>query len=107
MGSSGKVLTLAPIYPLEGGLDIYPEFSSGPFAWRTAPLLDAADRARYKIVSPADLDELLRHDPPVGIIVGAEPIQMEYPLVQYAMQHNYLPLPMSSGLTAWVLRTRP
>ncbi|MFY9852701.1 MAG: hypothetical protein WAK26_02340, partial [Terracidiphilus sp.] len=107
VGSSGKVLTLVPVYALEGGMDIYPEFATGSFAWRTASQLNDADRARYKMVSPADLDELLRSDPPAGIIVGAEPIQMEYPLVQYAKQHNYSPLPMSDRLTIWVLRQRP
>jgi hypothetical protein len=101
---SGKVLTLAPIYPLEGGLDIYPEFSTGPFAWRTAFMLSATDRLRFKMVSATDLDELLRTDPPSGILAGVEDEQMEYPLIQYAKQHNYVQLPMSKGLTVWVPR---
>ena len=32
----GRVLTLAPIFPLEGGADIYPELATGPFAHASA-----------------------------------------------------------------------
>jgi hypothetical protein len=40
------VLTLAPLYALEGGAAIYPAFATGPFAWRVAPLLDPQNDAR-------------------------------------------------------------
>jgi 4-amino-4-deoxy-L-arabinose transferase-like glycosyltransferase len=39
LGNNGKVLTLVPIYPLEGGADIYENLVTGPFAWRTGHLL--------------------------------------------------------------------
>ena len=42
-----KVLTLAPLVPLEGGGSIYKEFATGPFAWRSAPLLSDADRKSF------------------------------------------------------------
>lgn len=103
---SGKVLTLAPMIPLEGGLDIYPEFSTGPFAWRTAHLLDPTDRVRFRMVSAMDLELLLRPDPPSGILVGAEVLPLEDPLIQYAKRHDYVPLPMSNGLTVWVPRVQ-
>jgi hypothetical protein len=102
---SGKVLTMAPILPLEGGLDIYPEFATGPFAWRTARLLAVADRVRFKMVSPMDLDVFLRPAPPSGILVGAEP-DKEDPLIEYAKRQDYVPLPVLNGLTVWVPRAR-
>ena len=111
---SGKVLTLAPIIPLEAGLDIYPELVTGPFALRTAHLLDPVDRARFKMVSATDLEVLLRPAPPSAILVGEtdneDPLIQfakrhdDEPLVQYAKRHDYVPLPISNSVTAWVPR---
>jgi len=113
---NGKVLTLAPIIPLEAGLDIYPEFVTGPFALRTAHLLDPADRVRFKMVSGTDLEELLRPAPPSAILVGEtdkdDPLIQfakrhdDEPLLEYAKRHDYVPLPVSYNLTAWVPRER-
>jgi len=69
---AGKILTLAPIYPLEAGLAIYPTFSTGPFAWRVSPYIEPAKSRRLGIVSPATLDELLAGAPPAGVLVGFE-----------------------------------
>lgn len=39
--SGGRVFTLAPLYPLEAGLSIYPPFATAPFAWRRFQTADA------------------------------------------------------------------
>jgi drug/metabolite transporter superfamily protein YnfA len=66
----GRILTLAPIYPLEAGLAIYPAFSTGPFAWRVSPYVEADKAVRIGIVSPAMLGKLLEASPPAGVLVG-------------------------------------
>ena len=44
--ATGPVATLSPLYPLQAGLPIYPEFASGPFAWRVAGHIAPGLRAR-------------------------------------------------------------
>jgi hypothetical protein len=85
----GKILTLAPIYPLEGGSPIYPEFATAPFGWRSASLVDSERRPRLKLVAPADLEKFLAQDQPAGILVGLEDGRLEKPLVDYARAHGY------------------
>ncbi len=68
----GRVLTLAPIYPLEGGVDIYEEFAAGPFVWRVAPLVPERTRREVGIVAEPDLPDLLRSKPPRAVLIGFE-----------------------------------
>ncbi len=68
----GPVLTLGPLYALEGGRDIYPELSCGSIVYRVADRLSSQERQITHTVGPATLDELVRAHPPAGIIVGVE-----------------------------------
>lgn len=70
--TNGKILTFAPVYPLEAGLSIYPALSTGPFAWRVAPYVDAAKAKRIGIVGASTLDEMLAAVSPAGVLVGFE-----------------------------------
>lgn len=100
----GKVLTLAPIFPLEGELDIYPEFAAGPFIWRLAnraPLLYKKMRKDLNIVTKNDLGVLLSADPPKAILVGFEG-DLENPFIAYAKEHMYKELKLSNSKTLWV-----
>ncbi|KPK83325.1 MAG: hypothetical protein AMS25_00245 [Gemmatimonas sp. SM23_52] len=97
----GRVLTLAPIYPLEGGLEIYEAFASGPFAWRTSEFLSPADRQKYGIIAPGDLRSFLSTKPPDGILVGLE-VDLERPLIEYAQENAYRPALLPLGLTLWI-----
>lgn len=99
---SGKVLTLAPIYPLEGGLEIYRQFVTGPFAWRTADLLPTADRERYGMVGPEELPAMLHSQPPAAILTGVEPVVLERPLIEYARSAGFQPVTLDEALTLWV-----
>jgi 4-amino-4-deoxy-L-arabinose transferase-like glycosyltransferase len=90
----GNVLTLAPIYVVEGDAAIYPEFATGPFAWRVAPLMSEADRMRYDIIGPDDLDAFLAASPPRAVLTGVEndDADEEAPLVQYTQDHSFVPV---------------
>jgi len=85
---SGKIATLAPIYPLEGGLSVYPELATGQFAYRTAEFTNAYLRSFYRTTSPHQVGALLAADPPAGVLVGFEST-LEEPLVRFAEKNGY------------------
>lgn len=97
----GKVLTLAPILPLEGGSQVYKELATGPFAWRTARFVPEPRRPKLRIVSDEDLAEFLAHDVPKSVLVGFEP-GLEAPLQKYARDRGYRPLTIARGITLWL-----
>lgn len=90
---SGAVLTLAPIYVLEGGRPIAPELAMGPQFFRTGDSLDAAAIERLRGVTPATLDALVERNRPAGILVGVDTVDrfrdVEAPLKAYAAAHGY------------------
>lgn len=71
-GNQGKIATLLPIYPLEGGLPVYPELATGQFIYRIADRTDPALLRYYKTTSQTKIDALLKSDPPAAILVGFE-----------------------------------
>jgi hypothetical protein len=103
---SGKVLTLAPIYPLEAGFSIYPSFATGPFAWRISPYLEPAKAARLRIISPTTLGPMLQAVPPIGVFTGFEETGEE-PLIEYASRHGYQPQqPWADERSLWFDRRK-
>lgn len=96
----GDVLTLSSIVPLEGGVNIYEEFATGAFAWRTAHFLPRDRRIALGMVSEDDLEDFLRAKPPKAILVGLEG-ELEKPLVEYAKRNGYKPQKLSEG-TLWL-----
>lgn len=88
VGASGKVATLAPIYPLEGGLQVYPELATGQFAYRTAEFANSYLRNFYRTTSPSEITAFLAANPPDGILVGFDS-KLEEPLVRFAEQYGY------------------
>jgi hypothetical protein len=93
----GKVLTLAPIFPLEGGVDIYPQFATAHFAWRSAHLLSENERKKYGIISDDELDSFLIGDKPDGILVGDE-VLLEEPFINYAKRQEYKPVKLYEAI---------
>jgi hypothetical protein len=69
----GPVLTLGPLYALEGGRDIYPALSCGSIVYRVADRLSARERQITHAVGPATLRELTLAHRPAGVIAGVEP----------------------------------
>jgi 4-amino-4-deoxy-L-arabinose transferase-like glycosyltransferase len=72
-GETKLILTLAPLFALEGGCEIYPELSAGSIVYRIADSMTPADRAVTNTVGPKTLEALLEKDPPSAVIVGVEP----------------------------------
>jgi len=88
-GAPVRVATLAPIYPLEGGLEIYRELSTGPFLYRVGDLIENERRDRYTGSSPKSVRKLLAADPPDAILLGFEG-KLEDPLAAFAQEHRYV-----------------
>ncbi|MGA7732159.1 MAG: hypothetical protein WCD37_12920 [Chloroflexia bacterium] len=98
---AGTVVTLAPIYPLQTGLDIYPGLASGPFGFRVANILSAKERAEHGLISAEEALRLMSERPPEGILAGSEGA-LEAPLVQFAIERGYKEVELSNGLSLWV-----
>jgi hypothetical protein len=92
-GPAAKVATLAPIYPLEGGVQIYRELATGPFLYRVGDLLDPEQLQRYAGSSPHSIRSLLTTDPPDAILLGLEG-RLEDPLAEFAQEHEYALAPI-------------
>ncbi|UCE47745.1 MAG: hypothetical protein JSW47_19370, partial [Phycisphaerales bacterium] len=67
------ILTLAPLFALEGGCEIYPELSAGAFTYRIGNLMSQTDRQTTRTAGPEEIAQLVGQLPPSAIIVGAEP----------------------------------
>ncbi len=99
--ASTRVLTLAPIGPLEAGRRIYPEFVTGPFAWRVAPFIEPGKAARLKIPTPASLAQMFQTDPPAALLLGAER-KVEGDFQTFVRANRYRLLPGGHGEQLWV-----
>lgn len=100
--AKGPILTLAPIGVLEAGGRVYPEFATGPFAWRAAHLLANEQRDRLKLVAPDDLGELLRANLPAGILTGVEDEELEKDFISYAEAHRFHATKVGRRRTLWL-----
>jgi hypothetical protein len=83
-----RVATLMPIYPLEGGLAIYPEFATGPFAYRIAEVTPPDLARHYVMAGPDDLAALFAEHPPGAILTGFAP-ELEQPFLSWAEAQGY------------------
>ena len=86
-GVSGKVATLSPVYPLEGGLAVYPELATGPFAYRTADITPPDIAAFYRMTSPTRVAALFDADPPAALLLGFD-AALEEPMLAYAKKER-------------------
>ena len=98
----GPVLTLAPIYPIESGLRTYPEFATGPFAWKVAHFVSPDRRARFHIIAPDDLPALLAAKPPGAILTGVADKTREKPFVDYSRAHQFVPISLGKERILWM-----
>ncbi|MBN1506773.1 MAG: hypothetical protein JW955_08000 [Sedimentisphaerales bacterium] len=67
------VLTLGPLYAIEGGCDIYPELSCGSIVYRIADQMALEDRQITHTVGSKTLADLITSQPPAAVLVGIEP----------------------------------
>jgi hypothetical protein len=66
------VLTLGPLYALEGGCAIYSELSCGSIVYRIADRMTPAQREITHTAGPNTLPEVLTAHPPAAVILGVE-----------------------------------
>jgi len=83
------ILTLAPLYALEGGCAIYTELSASPFSYRIGELMSAAERAATRTAGPETLDALVKQSPPSSVIVGVEMDRLEDDLLKAAVVSDW------------------
>jgi hypothetical protein len=102
LAGSGPVLSLAPIPLIAAGIQTYPEFATGPFALRSASLVNPIRRAKFHMPAPEDLERLLSERPPAAIVTGEEPPSLEKPLFTYAKTHHFRPVSLNKNRTLWL-----
>jgi len=105
------ILTLAPLFALEGGCDIYPEFSAGAIVYRIADRLSPWNRDITHAVGPGTLKKLIEKSPPSALILGVEEHIYEEAIVGLAIkpsqekwQRNVYDLPPSLSLRSITLK---
>jgi hypothetical protein len=100
----GRVLTLAPLYPLERETPIEPALATGPFAWRVADQVPEERRRRLGLLSAADLPPYWAQNPPRAVLVGAkeDDAAEEAPLIEQAQAHGYVPVLLADETTLWL-----
>ena len=97
---AGRVLTLAPIVPLEGKLDVFPEFATGPFAARVAPMVGQDDQTLYRLLDEDDLRAALTARPARRRTLLGEG-RLEAPLRNYAQAERMAATPFGKDRELW------
>ncbi|MEM7536099.1 MAG: hypothetical protein AAF639_28210 [Chloroflexota bacterium] len=102
--SQDTVLTLSPIYALEAGLPIYPEFATGPFAWRVAHLMSHERRTQLHIIGANDLNQLVEGASPSVLLTSFDndDHEQESALFDYAQRNHYTPIPLPDEGLMWL-----
>jgi hypothetical protein len=84
-----KILTLAPLFALEGGCDIYTELSCGSIVYRIGDRLSAWNRDATHTAGSRDLAELLDKEPPSAVIINVEMKHLEEDLIKTAVKPDW------------------
>jgi hypothetical protein len=82
-------LTLAPLFALEGGCEIYTELSAGSIIYRIADLMSPDERAITHTVGPKTLQTLLENSPPSAVITGVEFEFLEKTLLESVVKPDW------------------
>jgi hypothetical protein len=98
----GPIVTLAPIYPLEASLPIYPELATGPFAYRVGTLLSLDERHAQRMFTIEDIAIVMEARPPRAFFLGFEAEELEEPFAEYAQAHRYRYQQLPNGKHLWV-----
>lgn len=76
-GSSKRILTLTPLYVIEGGGDFYNKLSAGVFAFRVADKLSESERQISHTAGLKEFPDILAKDQPEMVVIGAELTRFE------------------------------
>lgn len=90
-----SVATLSPLFALESGMDIYREFSTGPFLYRVGDFLSDEKLLKFNGSSETKVYQFLEKNKPEIIITGFEK-HLDNEFNQYALDHSYLEIPSAS-----------
>ena len=101
-----KILTLSPLYATNSGLPVYPEFTTGPFAWKTSHLVPEAIAKKQKLPLKNEIKEFIKLNKPAVIFTGQEEYQ-DRPIISVAKRLNYHPHALPSGNVIWLSTTSP
>lgn len=82
--SSRPIATLAAIYALEAGRDIYPELSAGRFTYMIAAAMSPTERRIANVISPRELKKRLKKSLPPVVIVHEKVRSIEKVLIRVA-----------------------
>jgi len=95
------ILTLAPLYAIEGGSDIYTEFSAGPFVYRVADYISSWNLDITHTTGPRTLKKLVEKSPPSAVILGVEPEFLEAALFKAAVEADWERRTYDNGVTVY------
>jgi hypothetical protein len=95
------ILTLAPLYAIEGGSDSYTEFSAGPFVYRVADYMSAWNLDITHTIGPRTLKRLLEKSPPSAVLLGVEPEFLEAALFKAAVKADWERRTYENGVTVY------
>jgi hypothetical protein len=109
--TDGRVLTIDPIYALEGGRPIFPELASGAYAYRVARLMSAEDRKRLLIVGPDEIGERLAAESRSPAILVREPRDVggrlshedDAAIRTFALDHGWIATPLDQRHTLFTM----
>jgi len=90
--AAGAVATLYPIRVLDAGYEVMPEFSAGPFFFRTADALEAERIVELQGTSPTLLATTLSADFPVALYTGVGGLgsdKLDAPFLDFAAANGY------------------
>jgi hypothetical protein len=95
------ILTLAPLYAIEGGCRCYTEFSAGPFVYRVADYMSGWDRDITHTIGARTLKTLVEKSPPSAVILCAEPEFLESALFEAVVKADWERRTYDNGITVY------
>ncbi|MEA3435708.1 MAG: hypothetical protein U9R43_04535 [Thermodesulfobacteriota bacterium] len=85
-----RILTLSPAEILESdSIQIYKEFVSSPFLWRTSYLIPDHLREQLNIISEKEIQSFLQENQPDAIFTGYEWEVLEKSFIEFARENGY------------------
>jgi len=105
-----KILTLSPAEILESdSIQIYKEFVSSPFLWRTSYLIPDNLRKQLNIISEKEIRSFLQENQPDAIFTGYEPEVLERSFIEFARENGYteLDIPNQRDLVLYIRNNKP
>jgi hypothetical protein len=94
----GLVLTIEPLFPLEGGGRIDPRFAVGRFAPRVADLMTAQQRKQYFMPGLGEMASVFDEDSPGSVLImrGSD-ARVQDSMVSEALARGYRAKVLSTG----------